>query len=96
MQYGVVGNGSTQTKIISGGSVTEVTISSLILFTTYSIQVAAVNNIGIGVYSDVIVYPESKSILVGSATCNNFFGIDYIHSCTNLYLFCYRCIPQPQ
>ena len=37
--------------IVSGGSVTEATISSLNSSTTYSIQVAAVNSVGIGVYS---------------------------------------------
>ena len=52
MQYGVVGSESTQTMSVSGGSVTEATISSLMSSTTYSIQVAAVNSISIGVYSD--------------------------------------------
>ena len=51
MQYGVVGSGGTQTMSVSGGSVTEVTISSLMSSTTYSIQVAAVNIAGIGLYS---------------------------------------------
>ena len=37
---------------VSGASVTEATISSLMPSTTYSIQVAAVNSINIGVYSD--------------------------------------------
>ena len=49
--YGVQGSGSTQTMNVSGGSVTEATISSLMPSTTYSIQVAAVNSAGIGVYS---------------------------------------------
>ena len=39
---------------VSGGSVTEATISSLMSFTTYSIQVAAVNSAGIGLYSSPI------------------------------------------
>ena len=52
MQYGVQESGSTQTMNVSGGSVTEATISSLMSSTTYSIQVAAVNSAGIGVYSD--------------------------------------------
>ena len=61
VQYGVVGSGSTQTMSVSGGSVTEATISSLMSSTTYSIQVAAVNSAGIGVYSDpLIVQTESK------------------------------------
>ena len=44
---------------LSGGSVTEATISSLIPSTTYSIQVAAVNSAGIGVYSDPSVIIET-------------------------------------
>ena len=40
---------------VSGGSVTEATISSLMSSTTYSIQVAAVNSAGIGVYSDLLI-----------------------------------------
>ena len=54
VRYGVQGSGSTQTRDVSGGSVTEATISSLMPSTTYSIQVAAVNNVGIGEYSDPI------------------------------------------
>ena len=52
VQYGVQGSGSTQTMNVSGGGVTEATISSLMPSTTYSIQVAAVNSAGVGVYSD--------------------------------------------
>ena len=40
---------------VSGGSVTEATISELTLSTTFSIEVAAVNSAGTGVYSDVIM-----------------------------------------
>ena len=40
---------------VSGGSVTEATISSLMSFATYSIQVAAVNSAGTGVYSDLLI-----------------------------------------
>ena len=49
--YGVEGSQSTQTVHVSGGSVTEATISSLTSSTTYSIEVSAVNNGGTGVYS---------------------------------------------
>ena len=46
---------------VSGSSVTEATISSLMSSTTYSIQVAAVNSAGRGVYSDTVMeYTESK------------------------------------
>ena len=55
VRYGVQGSGSTQTRDVSGGSVTEATISSLMPSTTYSIQVAAVNSVGTGVYSGTII-----------------------------------------
>ena len=46
---------------VSGGSVTEATISSLMSSTTYSIQVAAVNSASTGVYSDLLtVQTESE------------------------------------
>ena len=51
VQYGEVGNGSTQTMPVSGGSATEATISGLMPSTTYSIQVAAETNAGTGPYS---------------------------------------------
>ena len=61
MQYGLVGSGSTQTMSVSGGSVTEATISNLISSTTHSIQVAAVNSAGTGVHSDtVFAAPDSE------------------------------------
>ena len=61
VQYGVVGSGSTQTMSVSGASVTEATISSLMSSTTYSIQVAVVNSAGRGVYSDaVFATPDSE------------------------------------
>ena len=54
VRYGVQGSGSTQTVSVSGGSVTETTISGLTPSTTYSVEVAAVNSAGTGVYSDLI------------------------------------------
>ena len=51
VQYGEVGSGSTQTIPVSGGSATEATISSLMLSTTYSVQVAAMNSAGTGPYT---------------------------------------------
>ena len=44
---------------VSGCSVTEATISGLTPSTTYSIEVAAVNSAGIGVYSDPPVIVET-------------------------------------
>ena len=48
VQYGVQGSGSTQTESVS---TTEATISGLAAATNYSIEVAAVNSAGTGVYS---------------------------------------------
>ena len=45
VRYGVIGSGNTQTVPVSGASQTQLPS------TTYSIQVAAVNVVGIGVYS---------------------------------------------
>ena len=54
VRYGVQGSGSTQTMSVSGGSVTEATISRRTPFTAYSIEVAAVNILGTGSYSAVL------------------------------------------
>ena len=53
VQYGVVGSDSTLPVSVSG-SVTETTISMLMPSTNYSIQVAAVNSGGTGVFSIII------------------------------------------
>ena len=56
VRYGVQKSGSTQTVSISGGSVTEATISGLTPSTIYSIEVAAVTGEDhIGVYSSSMV-----------------------------------------
>ena len=61
---------------VSGSSVT---ISSLMSSTTYSIQVAAVNSAGVGVYSDLlIVQTQSKCILL---TCVLYFYVYIIIHC---------------
>ena len=54
VRYGVQGSSSTQTVNITGASTTATTISNLMPSTNYSIQVAAVNEAGTGVYSDNI------------------------------------------
>ena len=51
VQYGMVGSGSTQTVSVSGGDATQTTIFGLRSSSTYSIQVAARNIAGIGLYS---------------------------------------------
>ena len=54
VQYGVQGIGSTQTMSVSRGDITETTITELTPSTTYSIEVAAVNSAGTGVYSSAV------------------------------------------
>ena len=55
VQYGVMGSGNTpQTMVVDGADTTQTTIGDLMSSTTYSIQVAAVNSEGTGVYSDPI------------------------------------------
>ena len=49
VQYGVMANESTQTMSVSGASAS---ITGLIESTTYTIEVAAVNNAGIGLYTE--------------------------------------------
>ena len=51
VRYGVQGSGSTQTTSVS---VNEATISGLTPSTTYSIEMAAVNGAGTGVYSSAV------------------------------------------
>ena len=55
MHYSVQGNENTQTKHVSGASATNATISNLMSSTTYSIEVAAVNSAGTGVFSPIIM-----------------------------------------
>ena len=55
VRYGVQGSGSTQTESVSGGATTERTVSGLESSSNYSIEVAAVNSAGTGVYSDPII-----------------------------------------
>ena len=54
VRYGVQGDGSTQTVSVSGGDTTETTISGLDSSTNYTIEVAAVNSAGTGVYSNAV------------------------------------------
>ena len=63
VQYGVEGSGNTQTMPVSGASTTQTTISGVNPSTTYSIQVAAVNSAGTGLYSD----PETAETLPSEA-----------------------------
>ena len=71
VRYGVQGSGSTQTRDVSGGGVTEATISSLMPSTTYSIQVAAVNSVGIGDYSNTVNQLTSR-MYITSSLCTHY------------------------
>ena len=55
VRYEVQGNGSTQIMNVTGDTTTETTITGLNSATNYSIEVAAVNNAGTGVYSSPMV-----------------------------------------
>ena len=66
VQYGVLGSGSILVISVSGGSVTQLTISSLISSTFYSIQVAAVNSEGTGISSELVFIETSSSSQVSS------------------------------
>ena len=61
VQYGVVGSGSLKTMDIAGNTVTEATIMNLTSSTPYSIQVAAVNSAGTGVYNNAWILATSDS-----------------------------------
>ena len=51
VRYGIQGDGNTLTMSVSGGGETETIIPGLQSSTNYSIEVAAVNNADIGIYS---------------------------------------------
>ena len=52
VRYRIQGNGSIQTVNVIGEDITDMSISGLKSSTTYSIEVAAVNSAGIGMYSN--------------------------------------------
>ena len=52
--YKEMGSGSNQTQFFPGGSTTWVVIQDLKPVTSYSIQVAAANSFGTGVYSEPV------------------------------------------
>ena len=55
MRYSVQGNENAQTMHVSGASAAKTTLSNLMSSTTYSIEVAAVNSAGTGVFSPIIM-----------------------------------------
>ena len=62
LRYWVHGSAAKQTAHFSGGSTTEATIGGLDAATNYSIEVAAVNRAGPGVYSEVIFVATQGTI----------------------------------
>ena len=52
VQYGIQGSGSTVRKNVPGGAATEATLTGLTSATAYYVEVAAVNSVGIEVYSE--------------------------------------------
>ena len=87
VRYGVQGSWSTQTRNVSGGDTRQTTIPDLNPSTTYSIEVAALNSAGIGVYSDPPVIIEtlpSKYINVHFkcvSTYSEYTSVLYLRTC---------------
>ena len=68
VRYGVQGSVSTQINNGIGAAATMTTISGLMPSTTYSIEVAAVNSAGTGVYSTplIVIETDGKSCCITS------------------------------
>ena len=90
VRYRVQGHQNTQTMNVSGVSTAVTTISNLMVYTTYEIEVAAVNSAGSGMFSPVVIATTQpgKSLISLQSTC-----IQYLFH--NITLF-YRCIPEFQ
>ena len=71
---------------VSGSSVTEATISNLTLSTNYTIQVAAVNSAGTGVYSDP---PITAGTLLESVSICDYYNM--LYTC----IYC-RCVSESE
>ena len=78
VQYGVQGSGSTQTASVSGGGAAQTTISGLTPSTTYSIEVAAVNSAGIGIYSLAVISETGTLAVSLSATSTTSLTVSWI------------------
>ena len=81
VRYGVQGSAvvDRSVEMVSGGDITQTTISGLTPSTAYSIEVAAVNSAGIGVYGERICSQGTYDILwstVHRETCT------VIYTCT--------------
>ena len=69
VRYEEVDSGSAGTQYVPGGSVTQTTILELKQTTEYSIQVAAVNSVGTGVYSEPVTCVTRHSKQTKSCSC---------------------------
>ena len=70
----------SDTQSVSGGSVTEATISNLTPSTTYNVGVAAVNDAGTGDYSNTIsIMTLGIIILYHSIILCSIDGLKYVH-----------------
>ena len=63
VRYGILGYGSNQTEIVTGGDATETIISGLMQSTTHTVQVAASNSGGTGPYSSPVFFETLESKL---------------------------------
>ena len=90
VQYWEVGSERTLTVNVSGGDVTEYTISGLIPSTAYSVQVAAVNSAGTGPYTSplMIETPYNSKHISYIATGLKYFCVSnpMCFSMTDVYL----------
>ena len=67
---------STHTVNVSGGTTTRFTLAGLSNSTTYSIDVAAINNVGIGKYSDsIMVKTKGKVSSLKTITFRGLFQL---------------------
>ena len=64
---------------VTGAGVTEATLSSLTASTTYSVQVAAVNSVGTGIFSNSLSAMTLGKKMVGS----NILILVFVYSCSS-------------
>ena len=81
LQYGVHGNEITQTMKILGDVTNSTTILGLNFATNYSIEVAAVNRAGIGVFSAPLIVTTQGTVFT-----------KHLCSCPNIKLWPYNYI----
>ena len=72
-------SGNTETIYVNGAGVTEATLSSLTASTTYSVQVAAVNSAGTGVFSNSLSAMTLGKKMAGS----NILIFVVVYSCSS-------------